>query len=68
MSYLNTKGKLALITRSLRESYQELTCDPAGCYVGHAPSGGPGVSSISLQAAWPHKIHMEGTILESSSV
>ena len=68
MSYLNTKGKLALITRSLRESYQELTCDPAGCYVGHAPSRGPGVSSSSLQAAWPHKIHMEGTILESSSV
>ena len=63
MSYRNAKGRLGLITRSLRESCQELTCDPAGCYVGHAPSGGAGVSSRSLQAAWPHKIHMEGTIL-----
>lgn len=63
MSYLNTKGRLALITRSLRESYQELTCDPVGCYVGHDPSGGAGVSSRSLQAAWPHKIHVEGKIL-----
>ena len=52
MSYRNAKGRLGLITRSLRESYQELTCDPAGCYVGHAPSGGAGVSSRSLQAAW----------------
>lgn len=63
MSYLNTKGRLALITRSLRESYQELTCDPVGCYVGHDPSGGAGASSRSLQAAWPHKIHVEGKIL-----
>ena len=65
---IGRQGRL-FITKCPGEDNKELalTCDFLGCYIKHELQGGAGVSSRPLQAAWPHKMGAEATVLGSSS-